>query len=403
MNKNEALKSGVDLTTELFGRKFTNPIILGSGTLGDSIERVKSLLQCNTGGIIPRTTRLHYAPGRDHHPSPHLDIIPGKNMRNAEWTGATIDYWRPSLENLSKSNRVMMSVSGRDIEGCLSVCQELDQYNFPFLEINISCAHSNEAHGFITRNSEHIRQLIRTLKDGGIKTPIAIKLGHSDFIVQLAKIAEESGADAIVAINTVGPVIDFDISSGKPVFTLGISGGKGGLSGEAIFNTALTDVMDISKHLSIPVIGCGGVSRAEDVVKMIMVGASMVEVYTAAHLHGKKAPEFLDKLINNFGEWLKGNGYSQVSQIKDLALNSVSNNNQMIPLIPQLKNELCMGCSKCASICLEEGVISMVNGGIEERNGKIHPEIKSDNCIGCGACVSVCPTNALFLEELVLK
>jgi len=385
-----------DLSIELLGRKFNNPIILGSGTLGDSIERVNLFLASKIGGVIPRTTRLHYAPGRDHHPSPHLDVMSGGNMRNAEWTGATIDYWRPFLGKLSENGRTIISISGRDINGCLAVCQELDRFNFPFFEINISCAHSNDAHGFITRNWEHITTLVRTLKDVGIKTPLALKFGHSDYIVSLALAAQEAGADAIVAINTLCPVIDFDISSGKPNFTLGIAGGKGGLSGKAIFNIALTDVFDLSKHLTIPVIGCGGISSVEDVIKMIMAVASMVEVYTAAHLHGKKAPEFLNKLVGDVDKWLAEHGYSNISQIQGLALKSVSQNNQIIPLLPKLNKDLCTGCNKCVNICLEDGAISMINNS--QKKPKQFPKIDPNHCIGCGACVSVCPKDAIFLE-----
>lgn len=383
-----------DLSIEVLGRKFKNPIVLGSGTLGDSIERVNLFLASKVGGVIPRTTRLHFAPGRDRHPSPHLDVMPGGNMRNAEWTGATIDYWRPFLGELSESGRTIMSISGRDINACLAVCKELDKFNFPFFEINISCAHSNDTNGYITRNSEHITSLVRTLKDNGIKTPLALKLGHSDYIVPLAMAAQEAGADAIVAINSVGPVIDFDISSGKPYFTLGIAGGKGGLSGKAIFNIALTDVFDLSRHLTIPVIACGGVSSAEDIIKMMMAGASMVEVYTAAHLHGKKAPEFLNKLVDDVDKWLVNHNYSDISQIQDLALNSVSEDNQMTPLLPKFNKALCSGCGKCADICLEDNAISMVDNDGKTKSKQL-PKINSEYCIGCGACVTLCSTGAL--------
>jgi len=382
-----------DISVKVLGRKFNNPIVLGSGTLGDSMKRVNIFLDSKVGGVIPRTTRLHHAPGRDHHPSPHLNVMPGGNMRNSEWTGPTIDYWRPYLHELSKNSRTIMSISGRDIEGCLTVCQELDSYHFPFFEINISCAHSNDAHGYITRNSEHITTLIRTLKDNGIKTPIALKLGHSDYIVPLAMTAQEAGANAIVAINTLGPVIDFDISSGKPQFTLGIAGGKGGLSGKAIFNIALTDVFDLSRHLTIPVIACGGVSCAEDAIKMLMAGASMVEVYTAAHLQGKKAPNFLNKLVDDIDNWLAEHNYSDISQIHGLALSSVSQDNQMSPLLPKLNKTLCTGCGKCANICLQDGIV-MINNDDQTKSKQI-PEIDNNHCVGCGACVSVCPEEAL--------
>ena len=57
-----------------------------------------------------------------------------------------------------------MSVSGRDIEGCANVCKIIDQYKFPYIELNVSCAHSNNVHGFITRNDSHIKTLVSTIK-----------------------------------------------------------------------------------------------------------------------------------------------------------------------------------------------------------------------------------------------
>jgi dihydroorotate dehydrogenase len=154
-----------DLSSKIFRDTFLNPIWVGSGTITERKERVDKFLKSKTGLIIPRTTRLKYAPSRERHPSYHLDInLEEKKIRNCEWTGDVVDYWKPYLEELSKSKRVVMSVSGRDIEGCLSVCKIIDQYDFPFIEINVSCAHSNEAHGFITRNSAHIFKLIKLLK-----------------------------------------------------------------------------------------------------------------------------------------------------------------------------------------------------------------------------------------------
>lgn len=386
----------VDLSCDLLGARFHNPIILGSGSLDERVDQVNTFLQTNVGAIVPRATRLEYAPGRDVHPSPHLDIQRrARAMRNAEWTGYPIEYWRPHLEELAQSHRVIMSVSGRDIDGCTTVCQELEPYRFPFLELNISCAHSNDAHGFITRNADHITSLIQRIKERGVKTPIAVKLGHSDFIVPLAMKAQEAGADAIVASNTYGPVLDFDISRGEPKLTLGIAGGKGGLSGDPIFHIALTDIADLARHLEIPVIACGGVSTAEHVIKMIMAGAHAVEVYTAAHLKGTKAPDYLNKLVDDVQVWLGKYGYAGVDDVRGRVLPLLDGAHQMKPLKPQLVKDLCVGCQKCVVICNQPGAIGMIFSEKAQTNkvGMI-PEV-TDACIGCGACVTECPTDAL--------
>ncbi len=374
-----------DLSCKILGTTFSSPIWLGSGTITNNKKRIDKFLKSEVGAIVPRTTRLKYAPGRKFHPSYHLNINRNeKIIRNCEWTGNLITYWQPYLKELSKTKKIIMSVSGRDISDCLNVCKIIDKYNFPFIEINISCAHSNEAHGFITRNSEHISVLVKTLKKN-IKTPIALKLGHSDFIVNLAKVAEKAGVDAIVAINTFGPVLDFDISSGKPELTLGINSGKGGLSGKIIFHTALTDVANLFQKLNIPIIACGGVTIPEDAIKMIMAGASAVQIYSAAHIAGNKRYTFFNKFINDFHSWLNKNGYMTIDEIKGMLLPTISRPHQMNKIIPKHNQKLCVKCKSCVNICLE--------GAISLHNNKI--SINKNKCIGCGACASICSTKAL--------
>ena len=375
----------LDLSCKILGATFSSPIWLGSGTITENKERVDKFLKTKVGAIIPRTTRLEFAHNRKSHPSYHLDINEKEKwMRNCEWTGNIIKYWQKDLEELSETNRIIMSVSGRDIEGCLKVCKIIDEYNFPFMEINVSCAHSNEAHGFITRNSEHISKLVKTLKKN-IKTPIALKLGHSDFIVNLAKVAEKSGVDAIVAINTYGPVIDFDINNGKPELTLGINSGKGGLSGKTIFHIALTDIVNLKQNLSIPIIACGGVTTPEDAIKMIMAGAIAVQVYSAVHMAGNKGDAFINKFINDFEYWLNKYKYKNIGSLNGILLPKLSRSHQMDRIIPKYNESLCTKCKSCINICLENAISLLENKIIINKN----------KCIGCGACSSVCPTKSL--------
>jgi dihydroorotate dehydrogenase (NAD+) catalytic subunit len=376
-----------DLSCKILGNKFQNPIWLGSGSITENRTRIKKYQDSKIGAIIPRTTRKEYAPGRKSHPSYHLDINQKEKwMRNCEWTGNLISYWQPCLEEFSDTKKIIMSVSGRDVNDCLKVCRVIDGYGFPFIEINISCAHSNDAHGFITRNSEHISSLVKQLKKN-IKTPIVLKLGHSDHIVELAKVAERSGADAIVAINTYGPVIDFDISTGKPKLTLGINNGKGGLSGSTIFLTALTDIVALSQNLKIPIIACGGVTKVEDAVKMIMAGASAVQIYSAIHIAGKRGVDFINGFVKDFEIWMDEYGYSDIESLKGTLLPELERAHQMKPIVPKFNKKYCTHCESCANICLEEAICISGNRDIV---------IDKDKCIGCGACASICPTKSLI-------
>ncbi len=371
-----------DLTCKLFKKNFSNPIWVASGTITEKKEKVDYFLKSSAGIIIPRTTRLKHYLGRTSHPSYHLDInYKEKSIRNCEWTGEMISYWEPFLSELAETEKVVMSVSGREIKDCLKVCKIIDRYNFPLIEINISCAHSNSVNGFINRNARHIELLVKTLKKD-IKTPISLKLGHSDFIVELARIAEKAGVDAITAINTVGPVLDFNLEKGKPELKLGINSGLGGLSGKPIFNLALTDVALLSQNLKIPVLASGGVNNIEEVIKMIMAGASVVQIYSAVHLAGKNKISFLNNFVRELSDWMDLHNYPNIGSFRGLLLKKMNRGHQMKKKIPVYDKKLCHNCDSCIRICLENAI----------KKNKI---IDKKKCTGCGACVSVCPTGAL--------
>lgn len=381
------------LKVELFNTTIPSPLIVGSGTLIETADDIEPFLTAGAGAVVPRTTRKNMV--RKVHPSPHLyqsGKLGEEILLNAEWTGVDIAYWRPHLKKISSGHRVIMSISGRDVEDCIEVCQELDKYSFPMLEINLSCAHSNSVHGFITRNGEHIKNVVSGLKEAGISTPIGIKMGHSDYIVELAQIAKDAGADTIVAVNTFGPLFDFTVEKGgvaKPI--LGIQSGKGGMSGSALFNIALTDIAEIRRQVKIPVIGCGGVRTAEHVIKMIMAGASAVQIYTAAHVRGLNAPAIFSEINQQLIRYMDEIDIKNIMDVKDKALPLLDQQTNLIPIIPQVDLDICRGCDKCKTVCLNSAIDTI---NVKKINKRII-NINKNKCIGCGHCVTVCPFGAI--------
>jgi|GEM_PF-89326 len=378
------------LHVDLFSHRLDSPLILGSGTLVERYEQIEPFTRVGVGAVVPRTTRAIMV--RKSQPSPCLFQTGSKNnemMLNAEWTGADISYWRHYLEQMAAGGKVIMSVSGRDIDGCVAVCKELDSYGFPLLEINVGCSHSNSIHGWITRNEEHVRRLVGSIKDAGVITPIGIKFSHSDFIVEMASAAKEAGIDCIVAINTFGPLLDFDISKGTPQRVLGIQGSMGGMSGSPLFNIALTDVARIVKEVDIPVIGCGGVSNATDAVKMIMAGALAVQIYTAAHVRGVNAPSVFEEVNQGLRNYMVQHGVQNIAAMRGLALPLLDYPTALEPTAPAVVGNSCVGCNSCVNVCLREAI------HIVKSNRYKRPEIDGKACVGCGHCVSVCKSGAL--------
>jgi dihydroorotate dehydrogenase len=386
------------LDTDLFGKRLTSPVLLGSGTLVEKFEDISPYVDAGIGGVVPRTTRKVLR--RQTHPVPHLyqtDKRKFANLINAEWTGASIEYWRPYLDEMSASEKIVMSISGRDIDECVDVCRELDRYEgWLYLEINVSCAHSNNVHGYINKDKRHVEALCSKLKASGLKTPVAIKFGHSEYLLELAKIVEGCGIGGIVLLNTYGPVFDFSIEKGRPEAIVGIERSMGGLSGAAIFNIALTDVAMIRNETNLEIVGCGGVYTYDQVVKFMMAGASAVQVYTSAHLKGVDGPSVIRKINSGLIDYLKLHDYGNVVELKGMALKLLENETNMDVVVPTVDSGTCVGCNVCIPVCLP-GAISPIRvaGG---DNAIV--EIDAEKCVGCGHCVHVCPTkpNSLSMD-----
>ena len=125
----------------------------------------------------------------------------------------------------------------------------------------------------------------------------------------MAKVCEENGADAITAINTVGPGMLIDINVRKPV----LSNKTGGVSGPAILPIAVKSVYEVYKNVSIPIIGTGGVTYWQDAVQMILAGASLVSLGTAVYYEGI---EVFDKINKGIDDYLAQNGYDSIEDVR---------------------------------------------------------------------------------------
>ncbi|MDY6017457.1 MAG: dihydroorotate dehydrogenase, partial [Oscillospiraceae bacterium] len=211
------------------------------------------------------------------------------------------------------SKPVMANVSGFSVEDYAYTCEKLDgQEQIGWLEVNVSCPNVHGGGMSFGTSPEAAAQVTKAVK-AVTKKPVIIKLSPNvTDIVSIAKACEDSGADGISLINTLLGM-RIDLKTRKPV----VANKMGGFSGAAIKPVALRMVYQVSEAVRIPVVGMGGVSNAEDVIEMIMAGATAVEV-GAANLVD---PFACRDIVENLPKVMEKYGINNLNEIKGCAHN----------------------------------------------------------------------------------
>ena len=263
-----------DLSVELCGVALDNPVIPASGTFGFGKEMAE-IYDINILGSISfkGTTR----DARFGNPTPRIAECPSGLINSVGLQNPGVDaVIAQELPELRKIFRkpIVANISGFSIEEYVECCQKLDkEEQVAILEVNISCPNVHNGGMAFGTSPESAAAVTKAVKAVTTK-PVFIKLSPNvTDIVAIAKACEEAGADGITLINTMLGM-RIDIARRKPV----IANKMGGFSGAAIFPIAVRMVYQVAHAVMIPVIGCGGVSSAEDVIEMMMAGATAVQV-----------------------------------------------------------------------------------------------------------------------------
>jgi dihydroorotate dehydrogenase (NAD+) catalytic subunit len=172
---------------------------------------------------------------------------------------------------------IIANISGFSIDEYVECCQKIThEEQVEIIELNVSCPNVHGGGMSFGTSPDSVAEVVRAVKAVGTK-PLYVKLTPNvTDIVAIAKAAEEAGADGICLINTMLGM-RIDTRTRRPI----IANKMGGFSGAAVFPVAVRMVYQVSKACNIPVIGCGGVESASDVIEMMMAGASAVEVGAA--------------------------------------------------------------------------------------------------------------------------
>ena len=238
---------------------------------------------------------------------------------------------------------------------------------------------------YLETDPKLFNEVAKTLKEA-VDIPIFAKMSpHVKDLTVFTK-AVEKFVDGFVAINTLGPCLHIDIETGRPL--LGGPGGVGWLSGPAIKPLAVRCVADIARGTRKPVVAVGGVSTGVDAIEFFMVGASAVQVCTAAILEGASV---YGRIAQEITEFLDSHGHGSPEDVRGLALKHLPLETLRIESLPPTVDEnACTGCGLCTRSCTYSAI------SVDQKTSKA--KVDSNLCYGCGVCVSICPHRALSFK-----
>ena len=267
----------VDLSVDLCGMHMDNPVVPASGTFGFGNE-FKDFYDINILGSFSFKGTTKDA--RFGTPTPRIaecknGMINAVGLQNPG-VQHVINFELPQMKKYFHK-KVIANVSGFSVDDYAYTCSLLDkEEQVGILEVNVSCPNVHGGGMSFGTNPECAAEVTRAVKAVTTK-PVFIKLSPNvTDIVSIAKACEEAGADGICLINTL---LGMRVDTKKRAAV--IANKMGGFSGDAIFPVAVRMVYQVSKACNIPVMGCGGVSSASDVIEMMMAGATAVQVGAA--------------------------------------------------------------------------------------------------------------------------
>jgi dihydropyrimidine dehydrogenase (NAD+) subunit PreA len=353
----------VDLSATLCSIPLKNPLTVSSGPLTFAAEGIRRAFDSGAAAAVTKTISLEPAVN----PVPHIAIIGRGSLLNTEkWADLPAEQWiERELPALEDADGVVIASVGHHRADVEALAAPLVGAGADMLEV-------------VSYDAADMVPLVEAAK-AQVKVPVLAKLSPNwPDLYDCAAECLAKGADGLTAIDSLGPTLAIDVQTGRPLLD-----GYAWLSGTAIKPLTVRIVADLcQRHPGVPIVATGGVSRAEDVVEMLMVGAAAVGVHTAPLLRGLG---WFARTESSLARWLDQHDYTALADMRGVALPHLPGEERTEPLEFVFEPEICTECGRCVTVCAYDARALF---------GK-EMTLDCELCRSCGLCVSVCAPGAL--------
>ncbi|MDH4122723.1 MAG: dihydroorotate dehydrogenase [Thermoplasmata archaeon] len=297
-----------DIGLDFLDMKLNNPFILASGILGETADLLLSAFKAGAGAVVTKSIGLE---PRDGHRNPTIYSTPDGMMNAMGLPNPGIEDFKREMDVLRKTDAVVIgSVFASKPNGFSILAKKMQDYGAAAVELNLSCPHARGYGTEIGSTPASVRRIVKSVA-GSVSIPVLAKLTpNTSDICSLGLAAQEAGAKAVVAINTV-KAMRIDPLIKRPV----LANRYGGLSGSAVKPIGIRCVYELFEVLTIPIIGVGGIATGLDAVEYIMAGATALQIGTAVQTRGVKVFSYLQDELKEF---MRKENYGHLSEMRGI-------------------------------------------------------------------------------------
>ncbi len=360
--------NGVNLKVDFLGHTLPNPLALTEGPLTGSAGRIRRAAEYSIGVMFTKGIRPQPATS----PNPFIAKTGRGSLMNADWSDIGFEQWLAEIEALRERDFMLVTSIAKNYvtpQEAADMAEEIAK-------------RGPDAISLVDYDPDDLIRAVRLTRPR-VKLPLMVKL--CPFMPRLEETLNEltaAGIDAVAVMDSIGPVLVVDVETGLP--SMGSEDGSGYLSGEAIKPVMVKYVYDISHFVDLPVVGVGGVNKAEDVVEVTMVGGTVVGRVAAPLLRGLQV---FDRVEAQLCKHLADRDVADINSLRSLTHRRVAEAETRYDARATIDPEECTNCGLCVRVCFKQAPV--------EKDGSTR--IRAGRCVGCGLCASVCPQNAIAL------
>jgi len=397
-----------DLRVKFCGIESPNPFWLASGPPTNTAGQVMRAFDAGWGGAVWKTIGEQIT-----NTSSRYGAIDYNGMKMMGFNNIELISDRPAEDNFREIAEVKKRYPKNLVIASLMVESKRETWHefvrraedagADALELNFGCPHGMSERGMgasVGQVPDYTEMITAWVKEAA-KTPVIVKLTPNvTDITRIALAAEKGGADAVSLINTVNSLMGVDLETFFPRPNVGGRSSHGGYCGPAIKPIALHLLSNVARAVKIPIAGIGGVGYWNDAAEHIALGASIVQVCTAAMHYGFR---IVEDMTDGLSAYMDDHGYRTIEDFRGRAVPNVQdwgNLNLNYKVIADIRHDLCIGCQLCYVAC-EDGAHQSIQPYEAAGNGKKNPQgmivhvprIIEEECVGCNLCALVCPVD----------